>query len=174
MKTVRCLCAAVAIVILASQSNSRAQDVAKPGPEHEILKKLVGDWDLTLKTGEIESKGTSTYKMDLGGLWLASTVESEIAGQKFTGRGFDTFDATKKKYVGLWLDSMSTSPMIMEGAYDSGTKTLTMIGDGPGMDGKPTKFKAVTVLTDADTINFSMFMGDVKEPAFTILYKRKK
>src|SRR5262249_239816 len=57
---------------------ARAQEPPKPGPEHEILKKLAGTWDVTMKGGGVESKGTVTYKMDLGGLWLVSSMESEF------------------------------------------------------------------------------------------------
>jgi hypothetical protein len=69
---------------------------------------------------------------------------------------------------------MSTSPMVMEGTYDKAKKTLTMVGDGPGMDGKPVKHRTVSEMPDDDTINFSMYMGDAKDPMFTIVYKRKK
>jgi hypothetical protein len=172
MNSLRIFCA---IVLLAgSATATRAQLPAKPGPEHEVLKKCVGTWDATMKMEGMESKGVSVYKMDLGGLWLASSFEGDIGGMKFSGRGLDTYDSAKKKYVGLWVDSMSTSPMVMEGDYDKEKKTLTMTGEGPGMDGKPMKFKAVSVMPDDDTINFSMYMGDVPQAAFTITYKRKK
>ena len=151
-----------------------AQEAPKPGPEHEVLKKMVGDWTLTMNFGGMESKGTVVYKMDLGGLWLSSTLESELFGAKYSGRGMDSYDPTRKKYVGVWIDSMGTSPLLLEGTYDKEKKTLTMTGDGPGMDGKPTKFKSVSVTPDDDTINFRMYIGDGKEPAFTIVYKRKK
>lgn len=151
-----------------------AQDAPKPGPEHEILKKMVGDWTLTMKFGGMESKGTVVYKMDLGGLWLSSAMESELFGAKFSGRGMDTYDAGRKKYVGVWIDSMGTSPLVMLGDYDKAKKTLTLSGDGPGMDGKPTTFKSTTTMPDDDTMNFSMYIGDVKEPSFTVEYKRKK
>jgi hypothetical protein len=173
MKAVRCFCAAALVVALANPA-VRAQEGPKPGPEHEVLKKLVGDWDLTMKFGGMETKGKVTYKMELGGLWLTSNLESEIFGQKFQGRGLDSYDAAKKKYVAVWIDSMSTSPMTMEGTYDKATKTMTMAGEGPGMDGKPTKYKSVSVMPDDNTINFSMYIGDGKDPAFTIVYKRKK
>ena len=151
-----------------------AQQPPTPGPEHEQLKKHVGTWDCTMKMMGAESKATAVYKMDLGGLWLSSEFSGELAGTKFSGKGMDTYDAAKKKYVGIWIDSMSTSPMVMEGTYDKEKKTLTMTGDGPGMDGKPTKHKTVSEMPDDDTINFTMYMGDGKDPAFTIVYKRKK
>ena len=151
-----------------------AQESPKPGPEHEALKKMVGNWDTTMKIGGMDSKGTATYKLDLGGLWLTSEMKSELFGEKYTGRGFDTYDAAKKKYVMVWIDSMSTGALLMEGTYNTEKKTLTLSGDGPGMDGKTTKYKSLTAMPDDDTINFTMSIGDGKEPTFTILYKRKK
>ena len=172
MKSMRCFCAVAIAMVMAPAVE--AQEAPKPGPELDVLKKMVGNWDLTMKFGGMESKGTTVYKMDLGGLWLASTTESELFGQKFQGKGLDSYDASRKKYVSVWVDSMSTSPMMLEGTYDKATKTMTMIGEGPGEDGKPAKYKSVSTMPDDNTINFSMYMGDVKEPAFTIVYKRKK
>src|SRR3954466_13607359 len=83
----------------------QAQEGPKPGPEHEVLKKMVGDWDLTMKFAGMESKGKVTYKMGLGGLWLVSDLESDLLGSKFYGHGMDTYDAGSKKYVSLWIDS---------------------------------------------------------------------
>ncbi len=172
MKTLRWFCAlAVAVLVVPA---TRAQDGPKPGPEHEILKKMEGNWDLVMKFGGMETKGTVVYKMDLGGLWLTGALESELFGTKFQGRSLDSYDPAKKKYVGVWIDSMATSPMILEGTYDKEKKALTMIGDGPGMDGKPTKYRSVSEFPDANTINFTMYIGDTKEPSFTIVYKRKK
>lgn len=174
MTTPRWLCVSVLALALTAPA-AVAQEGPKPGPEHDVLKKHVGTWDLTMKFGGMESKGTVVYKMEPGGLWLSSQLESELFGQKFWGKGLDTYDPTKKKYVGIWVDSMSTSPMVLEGTYDAAKKTLTMEGTGPGEDGKPTKYKSVTVMTDGDTINFTMYIGgNEKEPAFTIVYKRKK
>lgn len=107
-------------------------------------------------------------------MWLVSSLEGEIFGTKFYGKGLDSYDANKKKYVSAWFDSMSASPMIMEGTLDKEKKTLTLAGEGPGSDGKPTKYKSISVMPDDDTIEFSMYMGETKDPSFTISYKRKK
>lgn len=151
-----------------------AQELPKPGPEHQVLKKLEGNWDTTMKFGGMESKGTMTYKMELGGLWLVGSLSSDLGGQKFSGKGLDSYDPAKKKYVGYWFDSMSATPLAMEGAYDKETKTMTMVGEGPGPDGKTAKWKSVSTMPDEDTINQSMYVGDGKEPMFTVTYKRKK
>lgn len=173
MKAVRLFCAAVAAVVFATPA-VKAQDAPKPGPEHEVLKKMVGDWTLTMKFGGMETKGTVNYKMEVGGLWLVSNLEAELFGAKFQGKGLDSYDPTKKKYVSVWIDSMGTSPMLLEGDFDKAAKTLTLAGTGPGMDGKPTKYKSVSKMPDDDTIDFTMYVADGKDPAFTIVYKRKK
>src|SRR5205809_737763 len=118
MTTIRrflCVCAASALLVPAANAQPASP---KPGPEHEQLKRLEGVWEATVNAGGQESKGTMTYKMDLGGLWLVSEFEGDFGGMKFRGRGLDTYDAAKKKHVALWADSMSTTPMIMEGTYD--------------------------------------------------------
>jgi len=164
----------VAILAMSIGVSAFAQEPTKPGPEHEWLKKMEGTWTTTMKFGGMESKGTATYKMELGGLWLTSAMESELFGQKFSGRGFDGYDVLKKKYIGIWVDSMGTAPVLTEGTYDKEKETLTMTGTGPGMDGAATKYKSTSEYVNDDTMNFTMYIGDTKEPSFTIVYKRKK
>jgi hypothetical protein len=101
-------------------------------------------------------------------------VELDLGGMKFKCKGMDSYDATRKKYVSVWFDNMSASPMKMEGTYDKAKKTMTLTGDGPGADGKPAKWKSVTEMTDDDTMTSSMYAGDAEEPMCTIVYKRKK
>ena len=168
MKSVR-IFSIVAIAAFAAPA-ARAQ-----GPELEVLKKMEGNWDFTMKTMGMDlGKGKVTYKMELGDMWLVSSLESDLGGTKFTAKGLDSYDANKKKYVSIFCHSMSATPMVMEGTYDKAKKTLTLEGEGPGMDGKPVKHKSVSVMTDDNTIMFNMYMGDSKDPTFTIEYKRKK
>jgi Protein of unknown function (DUF1579) len=169
----RRMCAVAVLGFLAGPA-ARAQEPPKPGPEHDLLKKMVGTWDVTMNFGGMESKGTMTHKMVLGGLWLSGDFEGDFGGMKFQGHGMDSYDPVKKKYVGVFVDSMSTSPMVTEGTYDKEKKTLTMTGEGPGMDGKPTKYKSVSEWKDDDTILITMNMGEGKDSEFKFTYKRKK
>ncbi len=156
-------------------SQSAAQQPPTPGPEFEPLKELVGTWEATMAGGA--GKGTMTYKMDLGGLWLLGDFQGDFGGMKFSGKGADSYDAAKKKYVGIWIDSMQTSPMVMEGTYDKAKKIMTMTGTGPDQTGNPTKWKSVGHLKDKDNMDFKMYTvgADGKDmEAFSIVYKRKK
>jgi hypothetical protein len=74
-----------------------------------MLKKMEGTWEATMNVMGMDAKGTMVYKMELGGLWLTSNFEGEFGGMKFTGKGIDGYDPMKKKYVGTWVDSMSTA-----------------------------------------------------------------
>jgi hypothetical protein len=162
------------VVALALVVPAWSQEMPKPGPEHDVLKALEGTWESTLKAGGQESKGTVTYKMDLGGFWLTGAMDSEMFGAKFSGKSLESYHPAKKKYVSVWVDSMSTAPVIMEGTYDKEKKTMTMAGEGPGMDGKPMKYRSVTTMPDKDTVEMTMWIGDGKDPTFTVAYKRKK
>ena len=165
-------------LLLASLSIATAQEFPQPGPEHDVLKKTEGEWLALCKTSDgSESKGASVSKMECGGLWLATNFEGEFGGTKFQGKGLDSYDASKKKYVAIWVDSMTTSPMILEGTYDAKTKTMTMTGEGKMPDGTMAKHRLVTKYTDKDHHTFEMFMTlpDGKETSMmTIEYTRKK
>jgi hypothetical protein len=156
---------------------SVGQDFPVAGPEHESLKRLEGEWVATIKMGDTESTGTLTSKMECGGLWLITDFRSEFGGQKFQGRGLDGYDPTKKKHVSVWVDSMSTRPMILEGEFDRDKKILTLTSEGPGPDGKPVKYRNTTHLPDDDHQMFTMYVvgADGKETKMmTIEYVRKK
>jgi hypothetical protein len=167
----RVLLASVALLNLVP--SARAQELPKAGKEHDHLKRLVGTWVAEAENGN----GTMTYKMGLGGLWLIGDFEGEFGGMNFQGKGLDTYDSATKKYRSVWVDSLSSAPRIMEGNLDKDNKVMTMTGEGPWQEGKPAKFKSITEIKDADTLNFSLFMVDTdgkEQPIVTITYKRKK
>lgn len=175
------LLASLAIILCLSSARAAEEQFpsAKPGPEHSELKKLEGTWDASMKMAEMPEAmpGVAIYKMECDGMWLASDFTMDVPEFKFQGKGLDGYDQHKKKFVGIWVDSMSSAPMLMEGTHDAATKTTTMTGEGVGQDGKPQKFKTVTKMKNDDHMHFEMFMvaADGKESsAFTIDYTRRK
>jgi hypothetical protein len=152
---------------------------AKPGPEHQQLKKLEGTWDAVMKMAQSPQPmaGVAAYKMECDGMWLVSDFKMDAPDFKFQGKGLDGYDQHKKKFVSVWVDSMSSAPMSFEGTYDAASKTTTMTGVGVGAGGKPENFKTTTKHTDDNHFTFQMFMvgPDGKEMlAFTIDYSRRK
>jgi hypothetical protein len=109
-------------------------------------------------------------------MWMASDFEGDLGGIKFQGHGLDGYDQNKKKYVGVWVDSMSSAPMTMEGNYDPRTKLLVMTGESVDPAGQPQKFRTTTETKDKDHFTFKMYMiepGGAEQLAFTIEYSRK-
>jgi hypothetical protein len=168
------------LVCAAAAGAQEAPPMPKPGPEHEILNKDVGTWDATvemLMPPGPPSKGTEVNTLGPGGLWLISDFKSEMMGAPFQGHGVSGWDPAKKKYVGTWVDSMSTGVFTIEGTYDAASRSMTSMMSGPGEDGQPMTMKAVTQMKDDDTRVFTMHMKgpDGKEaPTMRITYKRRK
>ncbi len=157
--------------------------MAEPGPEHKMLARMVGTWDCTAKfyepdaTGKVvenTSKAEAKVVSELGGRWFRQDFKGEFAGQPFSGIGFNGYDKAKSQYFGTWIDTMSTSMMIMTGTYDEAKKTLTMTGtfSMPGMD---IKSRHTTEEKDANTVVFTMYhdMGGQEMKAAEITYKRR-
>jgi hypothetical protein len=163
---------------VAQQEKKEEFQPAKPGPEHAELKKLEGTWDTVMKTPDGKSsKGVATYKMELGGLWLVSDFKGDFDGAPFQGKGLDTYDAGKKKYVSVWVDSMMTMPLVFEGTRDPATKISTSTCECTGPDGKPMKMRSVTKEIDDHHFTFEMYSPgpDGKEAKMmTIEYTRRK
>lgn len=165
------------VVFLAGAGLTSGQEFPQPGPEHEELKDLEGTWDAVMDMGGQKSKATAVYKPICGGMWMASDFKGDFGGLAFEGHGLDGYDQHKKKYVGVWVDSMSSAPLHMEGDYDPKTKLLVMTGETVDPAGKPQKFRATTETKDKDRFTFKMSMiepGGQEKPAFTIDYTRRK
>lgn len=101
-----------------------------PGEPHKILAETSGKWNTVSQMwqsaeGKPEtSKGTSQFKMILGGRWLQQDFKGTAMGKPFQGMGLLGYDNVKGKYESHWFDSMSTGSMEAEGDYDAATKTL--------------------------------------------------
>lgn len=172
------LMSTLACSAILTMSPVRAQQPpSDPVAEHSFLKETEGTWDAVVDSGGMKSKGVMTSKMELGGLWLSSRFEGEFApGAKFQGHGLDGYDPVKKKFVSVWFDSMTYTPMNLTGDYDKAKKTMTMHGEVPGPDGNLAKVKLVTTYKDKDHHTFRMFMivdGNEVE-AMSIEYSRRK
>jgi hypothetical protein len=160
-----------------------AQDMsAKPGKEHELLKKFEGEWDLVAKfmmepgKEPAPSKGKESCKLILGGLFLVTTVDSEMFGGKFAGHGVLGYDLQKKKYAGSWVDSLNTAMYLVEGTLEGDVLTERMEGTEPGT-GAPLKLRLVHELKSADqrATRFFVTFPDGKEvETGTITYQRRK
>ncbi|WP_197454264.1 DUF1579 domain-containing protein [Stieleria varia] len=135
-------------------ANAFAQ-IPAAGQEYDVLGEDVGDWDVEITnyasgTPEV-TRGTESNKM-LGNFWLISDFEGKMMGLDFKGHGSTGYDPETKKYVGTWVDSLSPGMMHLKGEYDKETKTMTLVGMAPGMDGNPAKHRMTTVYKDGKRV----------------------
>ena len=173
------------IVTLLVSATGQAQQPTMPSPakEHEWLKQLAGEWETevecTMKPGEppIKGKGSESSRM-LGGFWLVAEGKGEMMGMSFASVFTLGYDAEKKKYVGTWIDSMTSYMWKYEGSLDDAKKVLTLDTEGPSWKapGKMAKYKDVIEIKDKDhqTLTSSIRGDDGKWTSFMSMHYRRK
>lgn len=158
------------------------QKLATPGAGHRFLADSVGTWDTEVTSWmegpPTKSKGTAENRMVLGGRWLESKFRGDMMGQPFEGLGYTGYDNYTKKYMGTWMDNMTTAVMVSEGTMDAAGKVMTSTStmDDP-MTGKKANIKMTTTVVDPDHQVFEMWGPDpsgksVKQ--MEIRYTRRK
>jgi len=157
---------------------------ATPGPQHEMLKKMAGEWNATVtmqmdpsQPPEVE-QSTSTLTMVMGDRYCQEMVTGQMMGQPFSGMGLTGYDNVLGKYVSTWVDNMGTGIMTSTGTADASGKVITWIGTmSDPVTGKLTKERMVTTIKDDDHHTFEMYgtpPGGKKEmKMMTIEYTRK-
>jgi hypothetical protein len=154
-----------------------------PNENHQRLAEQAGTWSVTSrwwsKPGEqpMESSGTATCEMILGGRYMKEKVKSEWMGRPFEGEGCTGYDNLKKAYVSSWIDNMGTGIMMSEGKWDPATKTLTWHGEYvDAVTGKSKTMRMVEKVESPDkhTVEFFDVGPDGKEfKSMEIVYTRK-
>jgi hypothetical protein len=156
---------------------------AMPSEHHQVLDAFVGTWN-----GEVSfipgpgappqtSSGTMSSSWQLGKRWLRQEWKGSMMNMPFEGLGYFGFDNTENKYVGTWMDTMSTGCMMNKGSYDSASKTFTMIGSATNPQGKVETYRQTLKIDSPDKHTMQMF--DTTDPKnetllMTIVYTRVK
>ena len=157
---------------------------ATPGPQHEMLKKMAGEWNAKVTSqmdpsqpAQVE-QSTSTLTMLMDGRYCQEVTSGMMMGQPFSGMGLTGYDNVLGKYVSTWVDNMGTGIMTSVGTADASGKVITWIGTmSDPVTGKPSKARMVTTIKDDDHHTFEMYgtpPGGKKEmKMMTIEYSRK-
>ena len=176
-----------------AQMMAMMMDLAKPGENHKIIEGLTGSWTYTTKlwmspdtnTPPMEFSGTAVAKSILGGRYVQTdnTSKMQMPGpdgkmmdMDFHGMEIDGFDNVKKKFVSSWVDNMGTGIMLLEGAYDPDTKTITYTSEEEPMPGMKMKVRELVKLTDKDHHTFEFYEdhGGTEVKTMEITSTRKK
>jgi len=174
----------LAVLLIASVGALRAEDFPQlplPQKEHKFLEQFVGEWETEINMpgkGAVKANGIEIARM-LGGFWVVGDGKSELMGMPFTSVLTLGYDPQKKKYVGTWVDSVSSYLWKYEGTLDSTGKILTLDTEGPCplRPGELVKFKEVTEFKSKDHRIFkSSILGEDGKwtTMVTVESKRKK
>jgi hypothetical protein len=161
------------------------EKLAIPGAPHKGLAKLVGSW--TTKTrawcptgpdnSPMESTGTCEQKMIFGGRYLKQEYSGEMMGNPFDGINLIGFDNHTKKYVSIWIDSMSTGIYYFEGTAGGDGKTITQECSYDDPIKGPSVWRSVTRVVDDNTLEFEMYLtpkGGDEEKMMEMTATRKR
>ncbi len=136
--------------------------LATPGSQHSRLADLEGSW--TTKTTAwmepdkppVEGTGTCEQRMLLDGRYLHQEYTGEMMGNPFHGINIIGYDNYTKKYVSIWIDSMSTGIYYFEGNGSGKTITQECSYDDPVRG--PMVWRSVTKLVDSNTLKYEMYI----------------
>lgn len=155
------------------------------GPMHKAMAAMNGNWDCEVTHWMSEgapakkSNASANYKTVFNGLYQEGSFKGSFDGMPFEGRSIMGYDNVKKKYISTWYDNMGSGIMLLDGTYDSTTKTFSLAGTATNpMTKKDCNMKEITKWTDDNTMVMEMYGPDMatnKEyKSMEIVFKRKK
>lgn len=135
----------------------------KPRREHEWLRQFAGDWVVEAECymnadhTPVSNKGIERIR-SLGGFWLLVEVESDMMGKPFQGIQTLGFDPAKGKFIGTWVDSLTSELWHYEGFLNKEWTELTLNSEGIcPQTGALTKVRSVLAYKDMNHKIYSSY-----------------
>ena len=153
----------------------------QPSPEHDIIQKNVGVWDVQCRffmapdAPPMETTGMDTITA-IGPFWNVGQFEAEFMGMPFKGASQLGYLPDEKCYVSTWIDAMSTFLFVLKGNFDDSGKILSLSGMAPNpADGTMVPQRVEHEFVDDDNHKMRMYMtleqGEIK--TFEMDYSRR-
>ena len=156
---------------------------AMPGPPHAELAERVGTYVTTTRSwtqpnaGPVESKGTATLSMIVGGRFLYEQNSGVTTGQPYEGVRIIGFNNASRKYEAIWLYTGSAAAMLLTGVSADGGKTIQWIAVFEDRNNVRVTLQATTRFVNKDTfvVDLTSRTLDGKDgPRFETTYERQK
>jgi Protein of unknown function (DUF1579) len=158
-------------------------DAGKPGPEHQKLQPLVGDWSFTMKMwtdpsqSPAELKGTVERKWIMDGRFVQETVKGECNGKSFEGLGLIGYHSGEKKFSTVRACGLCGTISHGFSSFDSsGAKLVSATEECCPVSGQKIKGRDEVTIESNDRIVTNIFKTlDGKEvKVMEIVYTRKQ
>lgn len=165
MALAMCGALGLAMPVMAQEKSAPAMDPAMeammkagtPGAEHKMMAEWAGNWSVKMKmmmpgAPPTESMGSAVITSIFGGRYMQENFKGDVMGMPFEGIGMSGFDNVSKKFVGTWIDSMSTGIGVTEGTWDAASSMFKydMSYNDP-MTGKVKRSKIHVKVVDKNT-----------------------
>jgi Protein of unknown function (DUF1579) len=166
-----------------AQEMADAMAATMPGIVHAQLAKLEGKWKVTMSIilDGIEpekSEGTAELKMILGGRFIQETGDESMMGFPVEHSRLWGYNNGSKKYQAVWLYTMSTGFLQMEGTSDNDGKSIQWKGHFDNESGIREDITAVTTFVDDDHFEMELSAGEMPDgsagPKMKSAYARMK
>jgi Protein of unknown function (DUF1579) len=173
------VCAIAASVIVSA--SSAAAIASQAGPEHARLAAMAGTWDVEMtfwfKPGAppVVTKGTSTIRPLLNGLFVEEKIDGALNGTPFTTLSWTGFNTATHQYEATRISSTNTMRIAEAGSYDEKTRQFELKADYP-LAGDTWHQRTVIQAASADAMVATSYLsfGTVPEwKAVEIKYTRK-
>ena len=138
--------------------------VPQAGPEHARLTAMAGTWDVDLSfwfqpgNPPFTTKGTSTIRALLGGLFIEEQIEGVLNGTPFTTLAWTGFNTSTHHYEATRIASTNTIRIAETGDYDAATKRFELKAEYP-MGADVWHQRTVIEVTSADKMTAASFLS---------------
>lgn len=118
-----------------SNEHEQWMKLARPGPHHEILKRMEGTFDSKARfwmapgAPPMDSTGRMVNTLLLGGRVLEHKYKGTMMGSEFEGWGSLSFDNISQQYTGVWMDTMATMIQLHTGPAGADPSVLDLRGE---------------------------------------------
>ena len=152
-----------------SSEHEQWMKMASPGAHHEILKRMEGTFEAKAQfwmapgAPPMDSTGRMVNTLLLGGRVLEHKYKGTMMGSEFDGWGSLSYDNIAQKYVGVWMDTMSTMPQVHTGPAGADANVLDMHGEFTLPMGL-IKSRHVTRVIDRDHMVFEIHQSRGGQP----------
>ena len=164
--------------------NPAVSEAMQPGPEHQQIGKVVGEWDVACtmwcQPGQPpdRSTGTDTFTSKYDGRYLKGKYTGSFRGQPFTGHTTKGFDRAAKRYFTTWCDNMGTGFVYLTGTSNDGGRTITYSGEMVCPISGPMSVRQVETHQSDDRFTIDMYQtpksGGAESKSMELAYTRRR
>lgn len=146
-----------------SPKDKTAPQAAKPTPEKDVVKSLVGSWEGTCRTWFTpdkladESKVKGEIRLILDGRLVRHTYEGTMLGKPRQGEETIVFSSFAKRFQVSWLDSFHMRDGILFSQGEASERGFTVEGKWGTPDSPPWGWKTVYEIIDTDHLTITAY-----------------